>query len=289
MKIEDFRDIIYEKEENGICTITLNMPKRRNALTHLTFLEIYTVLEDMEKDKKAKVLIITGCKEANAFSSGGYFKQSFMDEIMESSPELKDEIDLMDFAQKKLSMKFWGFNKPVIAALNGFAIGAGITMPLIGADFIFASEETWLGFYFVKRAICPEYGISYILPLYVGFQKAKEILYFGDKITATEAEKLGLVNKVLPPDQLLPHAREVAMRLIPPKGPPQSIGLMKKIMHSHYVDTLSKTLDLENQGNRLCFTSADFRESFKALGEKRDPEFIGRGNRQIREYMKKKL
>lgn len=272
MKLFDFQDIIYEKEDNGICTIIFNRPERRNAVTYLTFYEIYMVLEDMEKDKNAKVLIITGCEEANAFSSGGYFKPKLFENLRD---EIRHEIDLMDIAQKKTCMKFWKFLKPVIVAINGLAIGGGITMPLSCADLIYMAEDAWLGFNFGKRAIIPEFGTSFVLPFYVGFQKAKELLYFGEKIHAQEAYELGLVNKVLPREELIPYAREQALRLIPPKGPSLSIKLMKKTMHAYFLDIIGKTLDLENRGLRKSFTTYDFRESMNALKEKREPIFKG--------------
>ena len=271
MRIEDFEDIIYEKEDNGICTATISRPEGRNAVTYITFLEIYTILEDMEKDRNAKVLIITGDPRGNAFTSGGYFKP----EIIEEMKRYK-EIDLMDIAQKKVCMKFWDFNKPVIAAINGMAIGGGITMPLAGADLIYMAENAWLGFFFSKRAIIPEFSCTFLLPLLVGFQKAKEICYFGDKITAQKAYELGLVNKVLPPDELIPYSREQALKLIPPKGPSLSLKLMKKTMHAYFREILDRTLDLENRALRKAFTSKDFNESMKALKEKRDPVFVGR-------------
>lgn len=273
MNIDDFEDIIYEKEENGICTIILNQPKRRNAMSFRTFLEIRTVLQDMEKDKKTRVLIITGNEEGEAFSSGGYFN---MNAVTSWPQEILDEIDLMDIAQKKLCLAFWKFNKPVIAAINGLAVGAGITMPLAGADLIYMSEDAWLGFYFVKRAVVPEFSLSFVLPFYVGFQKAKEIIYFGDKINAKEAERLGLVNKVLPHDQLLSFSREQALRLIPPKGPSLSIKLMKKTMHAYFIDIASKTLDLENEALREAMKTRDFRESLKSLTSKKKPVFRGK-------------
>ncbi|MFX0035507.1 MAG: enoyl-CoA hydratase/isomerase family protein [Candidatus Hermodarchaeota archaeon] len=271
MKVEDFEDIIYEKENNGICTAMISRPEGRNAVTYITFLEIYTLLEDMEKDRNAKVLIITGDPRGDAFTSGGYFKPEMM-EKMRKYPE----IDLMDIAQKRVCMKFWDFNKPVIAAINGMAIGGGITMPLAGADLIYMAEDAWLGFYFSKRAIIPEFSCSFLLPLLVGFQKAKEICYFGDEITAQKAYELGLVNKVLPSKELMSYARKQALRLIPPKGPSLSLKLMKKTMHAYFREILEKTLDLENRALRKVFTSKDFNESMKALKEKRDPVFIGR-------------
>jgi len=273
MKIEDIKDIIYEKEENGICTITINQPKRRNAMSFLTFLEIETVLADMEKDKNAKVLIITGCEEANAFSSGGYFNMNLYPQL---PPEILEEIDLTDIAIKRLCMKFWNFSKPVIAAINGLAVGAGFTMPLAVADLIYISEDAWIGFYFVKRAIIAEFSSHFLIPYYIGFQKAKELLYFGKKITAQEAYDLGLVNKVLSNEELMPFVREQALKLIPPRGPSLAIKLMKKTMHDYFYDILSRTLDLENEGLRALFKTHDFRESLKALGQKREPSFKGK-------------
>lgn len=273
MDIEDLTEIIYEKEGNGICTLTFNIPKRRNALSYVTFLEIWTVLDDMEKDKNAKVLIITGCEEANAFSSGGYFNMQYVTSI---PPEIMEQIDLLDIAQKKLCMKLWNFNKPVIAAINGLAVGIGITLPLVGADLIYISEEAWLGFYFVKRAVIPEFSSSFILPFLIGFQKAKEIIFFGDKIGAHQAEELGLVNKVLHPNDLIPFAREQAIRLIPPNAPSMALNRMKKVMHDYFKNIISNTLDLENEALRESMKTSDFRAATKSLITKRDPIFKGK-------------
>ena len=275
MKIEEFEDILYEKEDNGICTITLNRPKRRNALSHVTFLEIRTALDDIEKDKNAKALIMTGSKEGRAFSSGGYFNMKMMTEIPQ---HILDEIDLMDIAQKETCMKLWNFQKPIIAAINGLAIGAGITMPLAGADLIYMTNdpEAYLRFNFTERAIMPEFGLSFILPMYLGFQKATEILYFTEKIGPQEALALGLVNKILPPDELLPFAREQALKLIPPKAASLSLSTIKKTMRVYFADIISDTLDLENEGLRALMKTSDFRASTKSLITKKPPVYKGR-------------
>jgi enoyl-CoA hydratase/carnithine racemase len=271
MKIEDIQDVIYEKEENGICTATLNIPERKNAMSFVTFLELITILDDMESDKNAKVLIITG--KGDSFSSGGYFNMNLLTKV---DQEIINEIDLQDIAQKRLSLRFWSFKKPVIAAINGLAVGAGFTMPLIGADLIYMAENAWIGFYFVKRAVMAEFASHFILPIYLGFQKAKELIYFGKKVSAQEAYKLGLINKVLPKDDLIPFAREQALKLIPPKGPSLSIKLMKKTMHNYYRNIFSDILDLENEGLRTLLKTHDFRESLKSLAQKRNPIFKGK-------------
>jgi len=283
MNIEDFEDIIYEKEENGICTLTFNRPERRNALSFVTFLEIETAIKDMEQDDNARVLIMTGCEEANAFSSGGYFN---MKNLMNIDPPIKKQLDLEDIAIKRLCMTLWNFSKPVIAAINGLAVGAGITMPLSCADLIYMADDAWAGFFFIKRAIVPEFGMSFILPLLIGFQRAKEILYLGDKIPAQRMDKLGLINGVVAHEELMTHCRKVAERLIPPNSPSISIKLMKKLLHDFFRDIVSQTLDKENIVLRSSFKTQDFRESVKSLGEKRDPVFTGRENKMIQDLLK---
>ncbi|MFX1445900.1 MAG: enoyl-CoA hydratase/isomerase family protein [Promethearchaeota archaeon] len=273
MNISDFQDILYEKEENGICTLIFNRPERRNAISKLTFVEIEAVLDDMEQDETAKVLIITGCKEAHAFSSGGYVSKDYTASIPR---KIRKQLDFSDIVEKKLILKFWNFSKPIIVAINGLAIGVAATLPLAVADLIFMAEDAWLAYYFVKRAIMQESGTSFLLPFYVGFQKAKELLFFGDKVSAREAERIGLINKVLPSDELMAYAREQALRLIPPKSPSLSIQLMKKTIHYYFKDILSKIMDLENEHDMIVVNTEDFRESVRSLREKRDPIFIGK-------------
>ena len=279
MNISDFQDIIYEKEEKGICFLIFNRPERRNALSQQTFLEIKAVLTDMENDNNAHVLIITGCEEANAYSSGGYFDLKFFaSHPLEKTKNHKLNHSNQEELQKRKEIKFWNFSKPIIAAINGLAIGAGITMTLMGADLIYMvdSPDAYLEFNFIKRAIIAQSGMSFILPFYVGFQKAKELLYFGEKITAQEAEKLGLVNKILAPNELLPYVREQALKLIPPKGPSLTLKLMKKTMHDYFRDIILKTSDLEKNINQNLFKTHDFREAIRAFKEKRESKFKGR-------------
>lgn len=282
MNIEDFKDIIYEKEENGICTLTINAPQRRNAVTFVSFLEMEHALRDFTEDKKARVLIMTGSEEGNAFSSGGYFN---VNEMMDIAPEIQQEIDLEDIAIKRFCMKLWDCDKPIIAAINGLAVGAGITMPLATADLIYMADDAWAGFYFVKRAIVPEFSLSFLLPFYLGFQKAKEILFFGDKLSAQELYELGLINGIVSHDKLMSHVHSVAERLIPPNGPSVSLKFMKKIMHDYFRSIISETLDKENIALRATFKTQDFRESLKALTLKKDARFKGRENKMISEIL----
>jgi 2-(1,2-epoxy-1,2-dihydrophenyl)acetyl-CoA isomerase len=273
MLLEEFNQITYEKEENGILTVTLNWPEKKNALSPLGLLELWYAVDHAEKDKNVKVMILTGCEEARAFSSGGYFSKDMLKDIPE---KYRPEINLRDMASKRLCLKFWDFSKPVISVINGFAVGGGFTLPVICSDLVYMAEDAWWALFFVKRAVMPDFATTLLLPFMVGMNKAKELFYFGDRMTAEDAENLGLVNKVLPKKDLMPYARAQALRLIPPKGPSLSIKLIKKTMHTYFREILENQLNLENKMWTKALQSKDFGESLKALKEKREPIFVGK-------------
>ena len=280
MKVDDFKDIRYEKDGGtGIVTVTLNTPKRKNALSFITFLELFYAVDEMGGDDGARALILTGAKDPDsedpaneAFSSGGYFNMKLIQEIPD---EVRSEIDLTDIAQKKLCLKLFALDKPVIAAINGLAIGAGFTMPLAGADLIYMSEHAWIELPFVGLGIVPEFALTYFLPRQMGFQRAKEIVYFRKRIPAQQALEWGWVNGVLPHDELLPHAETMAQKLIPPGGPGLAVRLAKRAFHKPYVDAITRALDVENEGLNQAVMTYDFGESMKARKEKRPPVFKG--------------
>ncbi|MHA2283102.1 MAG: enoyl-CoA hydratase/isomerase family protein [Promethearchaeota archaeon] len=271
--IEDFKDIKYEKEENGICTITINRPERRNALSQITFLELQAAFDHMERDDDIRVVIITGNQDGNAFSSGAYVSPKVMSEM---TPEIRKLIDPTDKSSKNMARKIFDFPKPIVAAVNGLAIGGGITMLLIGADLIYASENAYLGFYFIQNAFMSEFASTFLLPLHLGFQRAKEIIYYGKKIEAQEALELGLVNKVLPLNELVPYAREQALRLIAPKAPGLSIRLMRKALHDMFKDQIYKILDIENEGYTTLLSKPDVGIAMAARRNKTEPQFKGK-------------
>lgn len=271
--IEDFKDIKYEKEENGIGTITINRPERRNALSPITFLEIEHALDHMEHDNDIRVVILTGNQDGNAFSSGAYLSPKVMGEM---TPEIRAMLDPNDKSSRRMAKKIFDFPKPIVAAVNGLAIGGGITMLLLGADLIYASDNAYLGFYFVQNAFMSEFASTFLLPLYVGFQRAKEIIYYGAKIDAHEAFQLGLVNKVLPLNELVPFARKQALKLITPKAPGLSIKLMRKAIHDIFKDQIYKILEMENEGYTVLLQTEDVGIAMSARHNKKEPEFKGK-------------
>lgn len=281
MKLSEFKNITYDKDaESGIATITINRPEIKNALTLLVLLELYWAADAVEKDESVKAMIITGAKPLDsndpageAFSSGGYFNLAELEALDERT---KSEIDLTDIAQKRLCLKMWQLDKPVIAAINGLAIGGGFTIPLACADLIYASEHAWVKLPFINLGLIPELASSYLLPRLVGFQRAKEIIFFGEKLPAQKLYDMGLVNKVLPHDELVRYAKQMALKLIPPQGAGLATRLAKQAMHKPLIEAVTKALDIENEGLNLTIASADFWEALAARQERREPMFRGK-------------
>ncbi len=280
MQTTKFRDIEYEVDTQGIATLTFNIPKRKNAMSALTTLEISWALEQFENNDSAFVMIITGAQDpANdnpakqAFSSGGYFAPDAYDGLPD---EIMQQMDFKDIALKHVSLKFFQCDKPIFAAVNGLAVGGGATLPLVAADQIYLSEHAWLQYPFAKLGIAAELSSTYLLPRLLGFHKAKELLFFAERIDAKKALELGLCTAVLPHEELMAYTRSQAEKIIPPRGAIQSIRSMKRCMHEPRVEELSRALDLENEALNRLFQSADFTEGMAARIERREPVFTGK-------------
>jgi len=280
MKIEDFNDIKYDKDDAGIVTLTFNTPARKNALSAVTFLEVYYAVDHFQSDDSAHAMILTGAKDPNsndpdreAFSSGGYFSPDAFDGLSE---EVLRDIDTSDIAQKRTTMKFYQCDKPVIAAINGLAIGGAFTLCLAAADQIYMSEHAWIQLPFAKLGIATELSSSFLLPRLLGFQKAKELLFFPERISADQAVELGIANQVVAHEELLPFARERALQLSPPRGPSLSIREMKRIMHAPHMEAFAAALDVENEALSRLMGTEDFAEGLTARVERRPAVFKGR-------------
>jgi 2-(1,2-epoxy-1,2-dihydrophenyl)acetyl-CoA isomerase len=241
---------------------------------------LFWAVDAMEKDEAARVMILTGAKDPDsddptkeAFCSGLYFNPNAMAHV---SDEVKAQIDMTDIAQAKLTLKMWQCDKPIIAAVNGLFIGGGFTMCLSCCDLIYCSEHAWGQLPFAGLGIIPELASSYLLPRMIGFPRAKEIMFFGERIPAKKLLELGLINKVLPHDQLMIHAREMALKLIPPKTAGYAVRIAKRNFHQPLIDAVTAALNLENKGLNECFTTADFMEALTARAEKRPPVFKGK-------------
>ncbi len=280
MEPQNFKDILYAKDATGVVTLTLNTPARKNALSAVTFLEIFYAVDHFQSDDSAYAMILTGAKDPQsedptkeAFSSGGYFNSDAFEGI---PPEILADIDMSDIAQKRATLKLYACDKPIIAAINGLAIGGGVTLCLAAADQIYMSEHAWLQLPFAKLGIAAELGSTYFLPRLLGFQKAKEILFFAERISANDAVELGIANKVVSHSELLSYSREKVLQLIPPQGPSLSIREMKRCLHQPHMEALGQALEQENAALATLMATEDFVEGIMARVERRPPVFKGK-------------
>ncbi len=279
MQTSEFTDISYQLDSDGIVTVSMNTPKRKNAITGLTALELRWAAQHFQEDDNALAMILTGAPDAEseptkqAFSSGGYFVPGVYDDVPE---EIMAQIDQTDIAMKATVLQFFRCDKPVLAAINGLAIGGGVTLPLAVADQIYLSEHAWARLPFASLGISAELGSTFMLPRLLGMQKAKQLFFYPDRLEAQQLLDLGLANAVLPHDELLSYTRGKAMQLIPPRGAGASIRAMKRIVHAQKVDELTQALDLENEALNQLMKSEDFVEGLMARVEKREPVFKGR-------------
>ncbi|MFW9783311.1 MAG: enoyl-CoA hydratase/isomerase family protein, partial [Candidatus Heimdallarchaeota archaeon] len=182
------------------------------------------------------------------------------------------EIEI-DVSQKRIVLKLQRTPKPIIAAINGLALGGGLNIAL-NCDLIYASDKAELGTFFMKRAIIPEMSSTYILPRAVGIHKAKELIFFGDRFSAQEALKIGLINGIFPANKFMESVIEVAEKLA--RGPTYSIGLAKLVINKLLEHKTIKALESEAEALFKAFDSEDFTEGLLAFFEKRDPNFLGR-------------
>lgn len=279
MDTSEFTDISYELDGDGIVTVCMNTPRRKNAISGLTALELRWAAQHFQEDDRAQAMILTGAPDPEsepsrqAFSSGGYFVPGVYDDVPE---EIMAQIDQTDIAMKATVLQFFGCDKPVLAAINGLAIGGGITLPLAVADQVYLSEHAWARLPFASLGISAELGSTYMLPRLLGMQKAKELFFYPDRLEAQHLLDLGLANAVLPHDELLAYTRDKALQLVPPRGAGASIRAMKRTVHKQRVGELTRALDLENEALNQLMQSEDFVEGLMARVEKREPVFKGR-------------
>lgn len=279
MSPDQFQDIDYHKDSDGVVTLTLNTPKRKNALSMLTFLEIYYAIDEYEKDNLAYAMVITGAVDVDstdeskeAFSSGGYFSP---DALKGVPKEILLEIDTSDIAQKRTTLKMFQCPKPIIAAINGFAIGGAFTMAFAGADQIYVSEHAWVRLPFAKLGIAAELASSLLMPRLMGLHQAKEIMFFAEVINAEKLVELKLANKVIAHADLLTYAKDQARKLCLPEGASLAISEIKKLLNEPLVAAVSEALDRENAALQKLFSSNDFIEGINARVERREAKFTG--------------
>jgi 2-(1,2-epoxy-1,2-dihydrophenyl)acetyl-CoA isomerase len=256
------------KIENGVAEITLNRPERLNAWTSQFGDELREAILTDGAAPEVRAVLITGA--GRGFSSGADLK-----EMLEQRASGEGVPDVGDMLRERYHPIIKGIRelpKPVIAAVNGPAVGIGCSLAL-AADLIWAAESAVFGLAFVNIGLVPDGGSTFLVPVAAGKARALEMALLGDPIPAETALEWGLINRVVPDSDLLPQARELASRLA--QGPTRSYAQSKRALNNSLLKIMDEQLDLEADIQGEMVTSTDFIEGVTAFIEKREPRFTG--------------
>lgn len=263
--------LILRHEDRGIVTLTLNQPDLRNPISdNATIDALIEALSAADRDMTTRVVILTGA--GRAFSSGGNIK------TMEEGGGLHDALPANTRRNYKngiqrLPLLFEALEVPVIAAVNGPAIGAGCDLACM-CDMRIAGESAKFAESFVKVGLVPGDGGAWLLPRVVGFSKASEMVLTGDMLGAREALACGLVSEVVPDSELMDAARRLAERIA--ANPPHAVRMAKRLLREAHLASLATVLEASAAAQALCHATDDHREAVAAFLEKRSPQFTGK-------------
>ncbi len=260
----NYRSIAYETND-GVATIRLNDPERLNALTFESYGELEKVFVELESDAAAKVVVLTGT--GKGFCSGGS-----VNDIIGPLLKMKGD-ELYRFTRMTCNVvkNMRNLKKPIVAAVNGIAAGAG-AMLMLASDLRIFSDKAKAAFLFVKVGLAgADMGALWLLPRIVGAGRAAELVYFGDAIDAQEAHRIGLANRVVPAEKLLDEAYAIARRLR--DGPLYALGVTKELLNYESSVDLETALEMEAMAQARCMETADFVEGYSAFIEKRPLQF----------------
>lgn len=256
-----FQHLLYDLKD-GIALVTLNRPDVLNAINMEMRHDFYALVERLYKDD-SRVVIFTGA--GRAFSAGGdvsHFEREWR------APDFRAEGHRLSRFFDDLE----ALEKPVLAAINGPATGAGLQLCL-ACDLRFASEEARLGYREHNLSLIPGHGGTVRLVKLIGLSRAKELYFTGDLVSAGEAREMGLVNRVVPPADLLPTVMDVARMLS--QRAPQALGLTKRLLNAAADVDVQSALLMESLAQSTLIKTDDHREGIRAFREKDNPDFTG--------------
>src|SRR5215467_10462225 len=259
-----YSSFIYENDD-GIATIRLNDPERLNALTFETYTELEKITAELAHDDSVKVVVLTGT--GKGFCSGG----SVHDIIGPLLKMKSDELYAFTRMTCNVVKNMRQLHKPIIAAVNGIAAGAG-AMLMLASDLRVFSGNARAAFLFVKVGLSgADMGALYLLPRIVGLGKAMELVCFGDTIDAQEAYRIGLANRVVSAEKLMDEAYGWARRLM--EGPLYALGVTKQLFEAEANASLESALEIEAKAQARCMETPDLVEGYRSFVEKRPPRF----------------
>jgi len=260
---------LLEAVEDGIATLTMNRPERRNALSREMMEGLLAALPRLAADPAVRVVVLTGA--GNAFCAGGDVK-AMAERGVQGGQALEDRArDLR--GRMEASRWLHRMAKPTVAAIPGACAGAGLSLAL-ACDLRLAAAGAKITTAFANVGFSGDFGGSWFLTRLVGTAKARELYYTAPVLEAAEAGRIGLVNRVVPPEDLIAETRALARRLA--DGPPIALGYMKRNLNAAESCTLEEALDLEAWAHARTGMTEDHKEAARAFAEKRRPVFHGR-------------
>ena len=259
-----YQTLIFERAD-AIATITLNRPEALNALDLVMRRELAAVLDEIEADEAARVVVLTGA--GGHFCAGGDVKS--MRATRHTAAEGRARVELLN----RMVLRLVDFPKPTIAMVDGYAVGAGSNLALC-CDLIIASDRAKFGELFWKIGLAPDGGGTWLLSRVVGLARAKELIFTADIIDAAEAARIGLVNRVVPVADLAATTRALAEKIA--GGPPAVLRMAKHMVNRAATSDLAAALDLEAFSQGIAISSEDHQEVLAAFFDKRPPKFTGR-------------
>ncbi len=256
-----YQSVVLEREE-GVALLSLNRPDKLNGMDVDMADELTSAVDAAGADPEARVLVITG--KGRAFCAGGDLDSSMYD--------IRDPQELESIVLKfgRVAMALRNMPKPVIAMVNGAAVGGGFGLAL-AADIRIASEKARLGHAYLNIGVQSDTGAIYFLGALLGPAKAAELIFSGRILDAAEAERIGLVNRVLPAERLEAETMKMARKMA--RGPQLAMGLAKKALYQSLTLTMAEAVELEARGHVLTMLSDDMAEGIAAFKEKRAPRF----------------
>ncbi|HEV7127371.1 MAG TPA: enoyl-CoA hydratase family protein [Ktedonobacterales bacterium] len=260
----DFEYVVDE----GVATLTFNRPDVLNALTFAIYGQLRDLFVALRTDESVKVVVLTGA--GSSFCSGGDVHE-IIGPLLE-----RDMAGHLEFTRMtgEVVQHMRQLDKPIIAALNGTTAGAGAVIAL-AADLRIASERARIAFLFSRVGLTgADMGAAYLLPRVIGTGRALELLLLGESIDAATAERYGLVNRVVAPDELLPSARAWASKLA--SGPTLALAMTKRMVNHEWTMDLGAALEAEAQAQALMLMGEDHRRFYESFGTQQAPSFVGR-------------
>lgn len=254
---------VVVERASGVVTVTMNRPERKNALTSAMIQELRSTFDGVARNDEDRVLVLTGA--GGEFCAGADLSDA-------DGPAVGDPLRALEGVRRvgEMALSLHRLGKPTIAKVDGVAVGAGLGLA-IACDLVVASDRARLSMIFVRRALSADSGTSWLLPRLVGAAKAKELAYLAEIIDAEDALRVGLVNRVVPHEDLNDAVADWALRLA--EGPALALSTTKSLLDAAWSSSIAEALEHEAACQAVNLAGHDVQEAIAAFLEKRSPRF----------------